>query len=93
MWRLMGVLAAVLALVGITMFHGAVSAQAAAEKQMLCHVTGNEGAHVIEVSVNAVPAHLRNHGDCLLNSTDRTLIGQPCDATDANDNDICDVQP
>ena len=65
----------------------------AAEKQLLCHVTGNDGAHIIEVSVHAVPAHLRNHGDCIINSTDRSLIGQPCDATDANGNDICDIQP
>jgi ABC-type sugar transport system substrate-binding protein len=93
MWRLMGVLAAVLALAGITMLHGAVSAQAAAEKQILCHVSPDEGDHFIEVSVNAVPAHLRNHGDCLISSTDRTLIDQPCDATDADGDDICDVQP
>jgi hypothetical protein len=56
-------------------------------------VTGNGEAHIIEVSTKAVPAHLRNHGDCVITSTDRALIGQPCDATDANDNDICDVQP
>ena len=102
MWRLTGVLV-VLALAGLTMSHGTPTAQAAADKQLVCHVTGNDGAagdslpgqgaHIIEISVHAVPAHLRNHGDCLINSTDRSLIGQSCDPTDANDNDICDVQP
>ena len=92
MWRLTGVLVAVLALVGLAMSHGRLSAQPAADKQMICHVSPDEGDHIIEVSVNAVPAHL-NHGDCKINSTDRSLIEQPCDATDANDNDICDVQP
>ena len=92
MWRLIGVLVAVLALAGLLMSHGTPTAQAAAGKQLICHVTGS-GAHIIEVSVKAVPAHLENHGDCLINSTDRSLIGQPCDATDANGNDICDIQP
>jgi hypothetical protein len=67
--------------------------QAQPQKQLICHVSGNSGAHIIEVSTNAVPKHLENHGDCIINSTDRTLIGQPCDATDANNNDICDIQP
>jgi hypothetical protein len=93
MWRLMGVLVALLALAGLTMSHGTTVAQAAAEKQLICHVSDDHGAHVIEVSVHAVPAHLRNHGDCIINSTDRSLIGEPCNPTDANGNDICDVQP
>jgi hypothetical protein len=93
MWRLTGVLAAVLALAVLTMSHGTPTAQAAAEKQLVCHVSDDEGAHIIDISVHAVPAHLRNHGDCLINSEDRSLVGQPCDPTDANDNDICDVQP
>ena len=93
MRRIFGILAWVLALGVIVSSHGRVSAQPRAEKQMLCHVTGNAGAHIIEVSVNAVPAHLRNHGDCKINSTDRTLIGTPCNPTDANNDDICDVQP
>jgi hypothetical protein len=33
-------------------------------KQDLCHLTGTGGYHVINVSLNAVPAHLR-HGDIL----------------------------
>jgi len=85
-------LAAALALIGVAVSHDALLAQPP-EKQQICHVTGNGEAHIIEVSTRAVPAHLRFHGDCLINSTDRTLIGQPCDATDANDNDICDIQP
>jgi len=89
----MGVLVAVLALAGLTLSHGTPTAQAAAAKQLICHVSDAAGAHIIEVSVHAVPAHLANHGDCLINSTDRSLIGQPCDPTDANGNDICDVQP
>jgi hypothetical protein len=98
MWRLTGVLAAILMLGVLTMPRGTPTAQAAAEKQLICHVTGagdslGTGAHIIEVSVNAVPAHLRNHGDCLINSEDRSLISQPCNPTDANGNDICDVQP
>ena len=92
MWRPMGVLVAVLALAGLTMSHGTPTVQAG-EKQLICHVSPDEGDHIIEVSVNALPAHLANHGDCIINSTDRSLIEQPCDATDANDNDICDVQP
>jgi hypothetical protein len=93
MWRMMGVLVAVLALAVLTLSHGTPSAQPAADKQLICHVSDDAGAHIIEVSVNAVPAHLENHGDCIINSTDRSLIGEPCDPTDANGNDICDVQP
>jgi hypothetical protein len=93
MWRLIGVLAAAIALAVLTMSHGTPVAQARAEKQLVCHVSDDQGAHIIEISVHAVPAHLENHGDCLINSTDRSLIGQPCDATDANGNDICDIQP
>ena len=92
MWRLTGVLVAVLAIVGLAMSHGRLSAQPAADKQLLCHVSPDEGDHIIEVSVNAVPAHL-DHGDCKINSTDRSLIEQPCDATDADGDDVCDVQP
>jgi hypothetical protein len=33
-------------------------------KQDVCHQTGNGSYHVINVSMNAVPAHLR-HGDVL----------------------------
>ena len=100
MWRTLGVLVAVLALAGLVVSHGTLSAQPGPRpvregKQLVCHVTGDSipSAHIIEISVNAVPAHLRNHGDCLINSLDRSLIGQPCDATDANGNDICDIQP
>jgi hypothetical protein len=88
---------AIAALVGLTMFHGTVQAQPpgrpAAEKTMLCHVSDDNGAHIIEVADPAVPAHLANHGDCIINSDDRSLIGQPCDPTDANNNDLCDIQP
>ena len=97
MWRLTAVMLAIAALVGLTMFHGTVQAQPpgrpAAEKTMLCHVSDDNGAHIIEVADPAVPAHLANHGDCIINSDDRSLIGQPCDPTDANNNDLCDIQP
>jgi len=96
MWRLMALLFALAAVVGLAMVHGSAYAQngdPAADKQLICHVTDDNGAHIIEVAEPAVPAHLRNHGDCLINSTDRTLIGDPCDPTDANNDDICDVQP
>ena len=101
MWRVLSVLVAVIALAGLTLSHGTTSAQPGGPKpvregkQLVCHVTGDSlpSAHIIEISVNAVPAHLRNHGDCLINSTDRALIGQPCDSTDADLNDVCDVQP
>ena len=97
MWRLTAVMLAIAALVGLTMFHGTVQAQPpgrpAAEKTMLCHVSDDNGAHIIEVADPAVPAHLANHGDCIINSDDRSLIGQPCNPTDANNNDICDIQP
>lgn len=33
-------------------------------KQDVCHLTGNGSYHMINVSVNALPAHLR-HGDVL----------------------------
>jgi len=36
----------------------------AADKVKVCHRTGNGGAHVIEISEHAVPAHL-GHGDSL----------------------------
>ena len=93
MWRILGVLIAIAGLGAMSTFHGASTAAAAAEKQLICHVSEEEGNHIIEVSVNAVPAHLENHGDCLINSTDRSLIETPCDPTDANGNDICDIQP
>jgi hypothetical protein len=93
----MAVLFALSALVVLTLVHGTVHAQAqgkpAADKQLICHVTDDNGAHIIEVALPAVPAHLREHGDCLINSTDRSLIGDSCDPTDANNDDICDVQP
>ena len=93
MWRLMGMVVAVLALLGLVMSHGTRTAQAAADTQLICHVSDDQSAHIIEVADAAVPAHLENHGDCLINSTDRSLIGEDCDATDANGNDICDIQP
>ena len=96
MWRLLSVLIALLALAGLSMSHGSTPARAAAQKQLICHVDTDTipvTAHIIEVAEPAVPAHLRNHGDCLINSTDRSLIGQPCDFTDADNNDVCDVQP
>ena len=92
MWRVMGVLVGLAALVVLVSTHTPVQAQGQ-EKQLICHVTDDNGAHIIEVADPAVPAHLENHGDCLINSTDRTLIGDDCDATDANLNDICDIQP
>jgi len=97
MWRLLAAFAGVAALVGLMAFHGSAIAQPdgrpAADKQLICHVSDDNGAHIIEVAEPAVPAHLRNHGDCIINSDDRTLIGEPCDPTDSNDNDICDIQP
>jgi hypothetical protein len=91
MHRLLGVLGVVIALGVLVMSHGTPSQ--AADKQLICHVSGTSGAHIIEVAAAAVPAHLKTHGDCIINSTDRSLIGTKCDATDANDNDICDIQP
>ena len=34
------------------------------KKVDICHITGNGSGHVINVSGNAIPAHLA-HGDCL----------------------------
>ena len=97
MWRLMAAFAGVAALVVVVSFHNSASAQPngrpAADKQLICHVTDDNGAHIIEVALPAVRAHLRNHGDCIINSEDRTLIGEPCNPTDANNDDICDIQP
>lgn len=94
MKRVLGLLAAILALAILTMSHS--SSRAAPDpdkKQLICHRADSTSAHIIDVSIHAVPAHLRNHGDCLINSTDRSLVGQPCNPTDSNHNDICDVQP
>jgi len=93
MKRVLGVLVAVLALGFLTMSHSSKAGPAPEKKQLVCHQADSTGAHIIEISIHAVPAHLRNHGDCLINSEDRSLIGQPCDTTDANGNDICDIQP
>jgi hypothetical protein len=91
MWRMMGLVLGLSALVVMVSTHTPV--QAGQDKFLICHVTDDNGAHIIEVAEPALPAHLENHGDCLINSTDRTLIGDDCDATDANLNDICDIQP
>jgi hypothetical protein len=92
MKRLAGFCIAGLFLVGATTSHLLWSAPPEGNKQLVCHVSEDEGDHIIEVSVNAVPAHLA-HGDCLIGSTDRSLIDTPCDATDAEDDDQCDTQP
>jgi len=92
MRRLLVLSVSVLAFMGLVMSHQVLQA-APPGKQLVCHVTGNDGAHIIEIANPAVPAHLENHGDCLINSTNRELIGEPCDPTDANGNDICDIQP
>lgn len=91
MWRMLSILVALVALAVLSVSHRPVSA--AADKQLICHVADESRSFIIEVAVAAVPAHLQNHGDCLINSTDRDLIGDECDPTDANGNDICDVQP
>src|SRR5262245_20837748 len=59
----------------------AVRGQPAAAKQLICHVADDAGALIIEVAERAVPVHLRNHGDCIINSTDRALIGDDCNPT------------
>jgi hypothetical protein len=55
--------------------YGALSLSAR-EKVKVCHVTGNGRAHVIEISENAVPAHLA-HGDSL--AADDLEHGDSCD--------------
>jgi len=98
MKRLAGFCVAGLFLVAVTTTHLLWAAPPEGNKQLVCHVVSEEDAeegevdHIIEVSINAVPAHLA-HGDCLIGSTDRTLIGTECDATDAEDDDQCDTQP
>lgn len=85
---------AMLALATVTPFDGTPPSRAvAADKQLICHVSGEAGAHIIDVSKGAVSPHLVDHGDCFIDSTDRELIGEPCDPTDVNGRDICDVQP
>ena len=58
-----------------------VEAAEGATKVKVCHIPpGNpENAHVIEVSVNAVEAHLA-HGDCLADET--AEVGSDCDCDD-----------
>lgn len=51
----------------------------AAEKVMVCHVEGNGSAHVIEISQNAVTAHLA-HGDSL-DVAGGLHPGDDCDVT------------
>jgi hypothetical protein len=80
------------ALVVLVSTHSPVQAQGQ-ERQLICHVPDDQPAFIIGVAAPAVPAHLENHGDCLINSTNFDLIGEPCNPTDANGNDICDVQP
>lgn len=92
MKRLAGVCFAGLFLVGLTTSHLLWSAPPEGSKQLVCHASEDEGDHVIEISVNAVPAHL-NHGDCVVGSTDRSLIGKACDTTDDNNDDQCDNAP
>ena len=91
MWRVMGLLLGLSALVLLVSTHTPV--QAKQDKVLICHVTDDNGAHIIEIAEPALPAHLENHGDCIINSTNRDLIGEDCNPTDANNNDICDVQP
>jgi hypothetical protein len=91
MWRLLGVLAALAVLGTLVTSHGTSLAQPPSF-QLLCHVTGPERAAIIRVPQNAVEP-LLGRGDCLINSTDAGLVGQECNPTDANDNNICDVQP
>lgn len=89
--RRFAILFAVLGLLGLAMSHQVLLAQPG--KQLICHIADDQQAFIIEVAVPAVPFHLEQHGDCTINSTERSLIGEPCDPTDANTNDICDVQP
>ena len=77
---------------GVISFHSTLIAQGQ-EKRLVCHSSGKSvRSHIISVAAPAVPAHLR-HGDCLISSTDTTLIGQPCDSLNVSGNDSCDVQP
>jgi hypothetical protein len=74
-------------------FHSPLVAQGDQGKRLVCHHSGKSGkSHVISVAASAVPAHLK-HGDCLLSSTDSTLVGQACDSTNASETDTCAVQP
>jgi hypothetical protein len=57
-----------------------------AKKQMVCHRDT-----LIYVGNPAVKAHLK-HGDCLIDSEDITLVGQPCSTVDADGDSRCDAQ-
>ena len=61
----------------IGMTYGASSVKAA-DKVLVCHVVGNGSAHVIDISRNALPAHLA-HGDIL--AAFGLESGDSCDAT------------
>ena len=61
----------------IGMTYGA-SSMRAADKVLVCHVVGNGSAHVIDISRNALPAHLA-HGDSL--AAPGLEAGNSCDAT------------
>jgi hypothetical protein len=83
------------ALVAVTLmsFHSTLVAQGDQGKRLVCHHAGKSGrSFIISVAAAAVPAHLR-HGDCLLSSTDSTLVGQACDSTNVSETDSCGVQP
>lgn len=64
----------------------------------LCHYNaGNDSWHVISVNENAVPAHVRNHGDVILIDEDgdgyvteeNECLPTDCDDTDPNLTDNC----
>jgi hypothetical protein len=67
MSRLLGVILLAAGLLVVPLSHWAISGDKKDEneKVAICHFpNGKEVGHVIEVSENAVPAHVANHGDC-----------------------------
>jgi hypothetical protein len=62
-------------IVGIT--YGARNLRADGHKVLICHVTGNGKAHVIDIDWNAVQTHLA-HGDSM-DVAPGLKAGDPCD--------------
>ena len=66
----------------ICMTYGALNLRAdkGDHKMMVCHVTGNGTAHVIDIDKHAWPSH-QAHGDSTIDNTTGLRAGDPCVVT------------
>ena len=78
------ILLAVFAVVGFALAGAAKPGRLKAEKVAVCHLEsvdslGVEQRHYIIVNEHAVDAHIRNHGDCVVDPAEVVQAGEPCD--------------